>query len=72
MGKNKKGTQRSGAQTRTRLNPLTGELETIPGTKAGKKRTRLAVGHPLRTHDLYVETKAKKKPRFDTSEDESE
>jgi hypothetical protein len=70
MAKGKKGTQRSGAQTRTRLNPLTGELETVPGTKAGKKRTRLSVGDPLRTHDLYSESKAKKKkPRFDVEDD---
>ena len=25
--------------------------EKITGTKAGKKRTRLPYGHPLRTHD---------------------
>lgn len=51
MGKKKaSGSNRAG--TRTRLNPLTGEVETIPGTKAGKKRTRLPEGHPLRTHDL--------------------
>ena len=25
--------------------------EKIAGTKAGKKRTRLPYGHPLRTHD---------------------
>jgi hypothetical protein len=49
----KKKTSVSGRSgTRTRLNPLTGEVETVPGTKAGKKRTRLPEGHPLRTHDL--------------------
>lgn len=41
-----------GAQQRVRFNYLTGENETVPGTKAGKKRTRLPFGHPLRTHDL--------------------
>jgi hypothetical protein len=51
MGK-KKASSSSSANTRTRLNPLTGEVETVPGTKAGKKRTRLPEGHPLRTHDL--------------------
>lgn len=25
--------------------------EKVPGTKAGKKRTRLPYAHPLRTHD---------------------
>ena len=50
MGKKKKGSSnRQGS--RTRLNPLSGDLETVSGTKAGKKRTRLPFGHPLRTHD---------------------
>lgn len=50
MGKGKKG---SGARSnqRTRVNPLTGERETVTGTKAGKKRQTLPYGHPLRTHD---------------------
>jgi hypothetical protein len=51
MGKKKKGTS-GRAGSRTRQNPLTGEIETVSGAKAGKKRTRLPVGHPLRTHDL--------------------
>lgn len=50
MGKGKKG---SGARSneRTRINPKTGERETVTGTKAGKKRQTLPYGHPLRTHD---------------------
>lgn len=51
MGKKNKKVSR-GAQQRERLNPLTGQVEIIPGTKAGKRRTRLPYGHPLRTHDL--------------------
>ena len=51
MAKKKKTSGvRSG--TRTRKNPLTGEVETIVGTRSGKKRQCLPVGHPLRTHDL--------------------
>jgi hypothetical protein len=50
MGKGKKGTGVRSGQ-RTRLNPLTGERETVSGTKAGKKRFRLSYGDPLRTHD---------------------
>lgn len=51
MGKGKKGTgQRTGQRTRT--NPLTGQIEKVNGTKAGKKRTFLPWGDPLRTHDL--------------------
>lgn len=48
MGKQKKAKPSSG--NRERLNPLTGQIESVPGTKAGKKRTRLAPGDPLRTH----------------------
>lgn len=51
MGK-KKGSSSRNAE-RTRINPLTGALETVPGTKAGKKRQTLPVGHPLRTHDRH-------------------
>lgn len=51
MGKKNKKVSR-GAQQRERLNPLTGQVEIVPGTKAGKRRTRLPLGHPLRTHDL--------------------
>jgi len=40
------------------VNPLTGATETIPGTKAGKKRTRTAFGDPLRTH-VSLEKKGK-------------
>jgi hypothetical protein len=51
MGKKKKS---SGARAgvRVRVNPLTGESETVPGTRSGKKRQLLPLGHPLRTHDL--------------------
>lgn len=53
MGKKKKGGgSGKGAQQRERTNPLTKEVETVPGTKAGKRRQRLPFGHPLRTHDL--------------------
>lgn len=50
MGKGKKasGPHR---QQRTRLNPLTGEIDKIDGTKAGRGRMREAFGSPLRTHD---------------------
>lgn len=59
MGKKNKKVSR-GAQQRERLNPLTGEIEVVPGTKAGKRRTRLPTGHPLRTHDLHGPIKNKK------------
>lgn len=49
MAGKKGSSQRKGE--RTRINPLTGDTETVTGTKAGKKRTRLPWGHPLRTHD---------------------
>jgi hypothetical protein len=51
MGKKKKSSgDRSGS--RTRINPLTGAVETVAGTRSGKKRQTLPPGHPLRTHDL--------------------
>jgi hypothetical protein len=49
MGKQKKGKAGAG-EGRTRKNPITGEVETVAGTKAGKRRQYLPVGHPLRTH----------------------
>ena len=52
---------KTGGQERTRFNYLTGKTETIPGTKAGKKRQRLPIGHPLRTHDLRGVVGKKKK-----------
>lgn len=61
MGKKNKRVSR-GAQQRDRVNPLTGQTETIPGTKAGKKRQRLAPGNPLRTHDLRGPVE-KRKPK---------
>ena len=58
MGKKNKRVAR-GAQQRTRFNYLTQQYETVPGTKAGKKRNRLPYGHPLRTHDLAPARKRK-------------
>lgn len=52
MGKRSKGVNR-GAQQRERTNPVTKVVEMVPGTKAGRKRQRLPIGHPLRTHDLH-------------------
>ena len=49
-GKKSSGTH---ANNRTRRNPLTGEVEKVGGTKAGKKRMRESVSSPLRTHDLH-------------------
>ncbi len=60
MGKKKKSTAR-GAQQRERLNYLTGKIEIVSGTKAGKRRTRLPFGDPLRTHDLHGPVGKKKK-----------
>ena len=50
MGK-KKGTSGRTSE-RTFVDPLTGKVETVSGTKAGKKRQMLPPGHPRRTHDL--------------------
>lgn len=50
MGKSKRKGSGSGGG-RTRVNPQTGAEEHVAGTKAGKKRVMLPVGHPLRTHD---------------------
>ena len=58
MAKQKKAKVSTG--TRERLNPLTGKVESIPGTKAGKKRTRLAPGDPLRTHVAFDKPRKKK------------
>lgn len=57
-----KGKAKPASGQRTRMNPKTKEIETVAGTKAGKKRTRLPMNHPLRTHDLHGVVKAKKKP----------
>lgn len=59
MGKKNKKAAR-GAQQRERKNPLTGQIEIVPGTKAGRKRQRLSPGHPLRTHDLHGPTTDKR------------
>ncbi len=50
MGKKKGGAKKTGPQQRVRINPLTGAEEIVPGTKAGKRRVRLPLGHELRTH----------------------
>ena len=54
---------------RTRINPITKEVETVAGTKAGKKRLRLPIGHPQRTHDLHGPV-GKKKKKSILSDDE--
>jgi hypothetical protein len=60
MAKKKKGSgDRSG--NRTRINPLTGQAETVVGTRSGKKRQLLPFGHPLRTHDLKPAGSKKKR-----------
>jgi hypothetical protein len=59
VAKGKKGTTNRGG-SRTRVNPLTGKEETVAGTKAGKKRTRLPAGDPLRTHDIHAPAKKTK------------
>ena len=56
-----KGKAKPASGSRTRVNPMTKAVETVPGTKAGKKRNRLPSGHPLRTHDLHGVVKPKKK-----------
>jgi hypothetical protein len=50
MGKQKKPSKMSKGEGRKRVNPLTGETETVNGTKAGRHRQLLPLGHPLRTH----------------------
>lgn len=51
MGKKKKQSKERGG-SRTRINPLTGEREEVPGTRSGRNKVYLPPGHPLRTHDL--------------------
>lgn len=58
MGKKNKSSS-GGSQQRQRFNYITGQTEIVAGTKAGKRRTRLPYGHPLRTHDL--ENRGKRK-----------
>lgn len=59
MGKKKKSS--SGAPSgRTRINPLTGQAETVAGTRSGRNKQLLPHGHPLRTHDLKPEGSRKK------------
>ena len=58
MGSNSKNK----SNERTRINPITKQKETVTGAKAGKRRTRLPQGHPLRTHDLKPIAKKKTPP----------
>ena len=67
MGNKKKGSS-DRAGYRIRKNPLTGEVEQVPGTRAGRKRNRLPFGHPLRTHDL-MPTGSRKKRAEDVKEE---
>lgn len=45
--------KKSGPQQRERWNSVEQKREIVSGTKAGKKRSRLPVGHPMRTHDIH-------------------
>ena len=63
MGKKKKSSLAGRAGYRTRKHPVTGEVEQVPGTRAGRKRTRLSFGHPLRTHDLNFRPASTRKER---------
>ncbi len=49
VGKRSKGS--SGVGGRERVNPVTGLVERVAGTKAGRKRVREPEGSVLRTHD---------------------
>lgn len=62
MGKKKKGSS-ANAGYRIRKNPSTGATEQVPGTRAGRNRTRLPFGHPLRTHDINPVLSYKKRAR---------
>lgn len=57
MGKGKKGSNNRAGE-RTRVNPLTGQVERVAGTKAGKKRMKEGPQSPLRTHDLHLKGKS--------------
>jgi hypothetical protein len=60
-----KGKSKPSSGQRVRTNPVTGNQETVAGTKAGKKRTRLPFGHELRTHDMHgIVKKGKKKTKY--------
>ena len=63
MGKKKGSSGGKGAQQRTRKNPITGAIEMLGGTKAGRKRQRLSIGDPLRTHDLRAPTATSRKKK---------
>jgi hypothetical protein len=64
MGKKKKSGS-AGNGDRTRINPLTGQQETVTGPKAGRRRSREPLGSPLRTHDLHPPPKPRPAPRHD-------
>lgn len=68
MGKSKKGGGGGGGD-RTRLNPITGQRETVTGPKAGRRRTREPFGSPLRTHDLRPHGSRKRRADNDTPAD---
>jgi|GEM_PF-1624868 len=70
MGKKKKSSGAKGPQQRERWNYVDKVMETVPGTKAGKRRTRLPFGHPLRTHDLHGPVGGKKKQRRSHDQDD--
>jgi|LakMenE18May11ns_1017448.scaffolds.fasta_scaffold9881264_4 hypothetical protein len=61
MGKKKKSSGGGGSTGRVRINPITGQTETVPGTRSGRKRNRLQFGDPLRTHDLKAPGSRKKR-----------
>ena len=60
MGKKKKSSGGNSTE-RTRVNPLTGQAEKVTGTRSGKKRALLPIGHELRTHDLKAPGSRKKR-----------
>ena len=64
MGKKKKSSKDQSLK-RYRVNPLTGEREEVQGTRSGKGKVHLPLGHPLRTHDLRPQGKKDVKPEKD-------
>jgi hypothetical protein len=61
MSKKKKSSGSAQSSGRVRVNPITGAVETVAGTRSGRKRNRLQVGDPLRTHDLNAPGSKKKR-----------
>ena len=71
MGSKGNQGKKNSSNQRTRINPKTGQVEQVSGTKAGKKRLRLPEGDPLRTHDLHEKKfTSKKKKKFVPDPDE--